>query len=567
MNDKTKTGLAVLQAALALGIVGDKLLRAWPWGVNVLLWVGALAGLFVWLARRHRARALRMEGAWLFAPILFFAAAFAWRDSATLKFLDVIALMVALALAAWHARGHTVAGGGVMDYATGLATAAFSAAFEALTLVFGDIEWKDIPRSGWTKHALAIARGVLIALPLLLVFGGLFVAADAVFSGIIKNTFNLDIEQLMLHGVFICFLTYVAAGFLRGALLGGSLSFANATQSDLVSGVKPQAAGLGLADAGNAPAAPAKAAWRPSLGVVEIGIVLGLMDLLFLWFVVVQVKYFFGGAALVQATAGLTFAEYARSGFFELVTVAALVLPILLASHWLMRREKDWHGYFFNALAALQIVLLFVIMYSAVSRMRLYQSEYGQTELRLYTTVFMGWLALVFVWFALTVLRGQRQQFACGALALAFTVLAGLHFFNPDAHIVRANIQHAQSGHYFDAGYANGLSADAAPELLAAFPALDAEGRCLVARNLRERWTYGESWLSWNASRSAARGLVNAQAAQFDALNCPKPQPVTHTEEPARPADATSAPAQVRDEPAPPRTETVQPQPKKKPQR
>ena len=43
---------------------------------------------------------------------------------------------------------------------------------------------------------LAILRGLLIAIPLLLVFGGLFMAADAVFSGIVTNLFAIDIKQL-----------------------------------------------------------------------------------------------------------------------------------------------------------------------------------------------------------------------------------------------------------------------------------------------------------------------------------------------------------------------------------
>jgi hypothetical protein len=55
--------------------------------------------------------------------------------------------------------------------------------------------------------------------------------------------------------------------------------------------------------------------------------VLGLLDLLFLTFVVIQVRYLFGGAGRVAATAGLTHTEYARRGFFELVTVTALALP------------------------------------------------------------------------------------------------------------------------------------------------------------------------------------------------------------------------------------------------
>ena len=61
------------------------------------------------------------------------------------------------------------------------------------------------------------------------------------------------------------------------------------------------------------------------LGIVELGIVLGLLDVLFLAFVLVQFRYLFGGAELVQVSATLTYAEYARRGFFELVAVAALL--------------------------------------------------------------------------------------------------------------------------------------------------------------------------------------------------------------------------------------------------
>ena len=82
MTVSTRLGLALLPAALALGILGDWLLRCTPWGVSVLLWVLAgLVGLFV-LARRLGIAALG-EGMWLAAPALVLAAGLAWRDSAT----------------------------------------------------------------------------------------------------------------------------------------------------------------------------------------------------------------------------------------------------------------------------------------------------------------------------------------------------------------------------------------------------------------------------------------------------------------------------------------------------
>ncbi len=54
MNEKTKTGLEILEAALLLGILGDALLRVTPWGLNVFLWIGALVAAMIMLTLRRR---------------------------------------------------------------------------------------------------------------------------------------------------------------------------------------------------------------------------------------------------------------------------------------------------------------------------------------------------------------------------------------------------------------------------------------------------------------------------------------------------------------------------------
>ena len=114
--------------------------------------------------------------------------------------------------------------------------------------------------------------------------------------------------------------------------------------------------------------------------------------------------------------------------------------------------------------------------------MRLYQAEYGLSEQRLYPTAFMGWLAVVFVWFCLTVLRGHRERFAFGAMVAGFLLVATLHVINPDALIARTNLARARAGHIFDARYAARLSADAVPELVAGLPDLNPQDRCTLAR-------------------------------------------------------------------------------------
>ena len=77
MDGKTRLGLGVLGAAHVLGLLGDWLLRATPWGVNLFLWVAALAGaaaLVVWCG------CLRVAGEerWLVPVALLFAACVYW---------------------------------------------------------------------------------------------------------------------------------------------------------------------------------------------------------------------------------------------------------------------------------------------------------------------------------------------------------------------------------------------------------------------------------------------------------------------------------------------------------
>lgn len=524
MNDGTKRGLDCIEAALLLGVTGDALLRATPWGINVLLWTGVFLLAFIALVMRWHVSLIKAEGRWLVFPLIFFAAAFAWRDSLVLKSLDFLALLLVLALLGWRARQRTIRLAGLMEYVLAVLVSAGNALFAFFPLALIDVRWKELQGAGWSRHVWAVVRGLLVALPLLFVFGLLFMAADAVFEGLVNKVFRVDFEQLFSHLFLILFLTWTVGGFLRGAFIGKE-GFSFNHVSPVTPG--PNASTTATIKDGKAAGAENKGrqvAGRLRTGIVEIGVVLGLLNLLFFSFVLVQIKYFFGGAGLVQATTGLTYSEYARRGFFELVTVAALVLPLLLAAHWLLRKDNPLHERIFRALAGLQIVLLFVIMASAVGRMRLYQSEYGQTELRVYTTAFMGWLALVFVWFTVTVLRGARERFACGALATAFLMIGLLHLLNPDAMIVRANVSLAQTGRGFDADYASSLSADAVPTLLDALPAASHYNQCVITRSLLRRHDeLGSSdWRSWNLSRAAARKGIERHLLGLREAACPQ---------------------------------------------
>jgi len=231
---------------------------------------------------------------------------------------------------------------------------------------------------------------------------------------------------------------------------------------------------------------------------------------------------------MIVTADGLSYAEYARRGFFELVTVTALALPILLLAHWLLRGEERAHRRFFGGLAAAMVWLLFVVVASALYRMHLYTAEFGLTELRFYTTAFMLWLSALLLAFLPTVLSGRRDRFALVALTTGLAAIVVLNATNPDALIARTNLARLQDGKRFDAEYLTHLSADAAPVLVKALPEIgyrhlnpSYEGTTpsgekkvfkgpTLENQLLSQWGYEGDWRSWNISRQRADQISNA---------------------------------------------------------
>lgn len=485
----------VLGAGLVVGIAGNFLLRApGPPGLNFFLLTAAVAIAAV-VVRRPGAGVLSREAAVSLCVGVLFAAVFVWRDAPALKLMAFAGAVLWFSLPAFRAGAAWLRDSQITGYvAAGVAAVAHTVFGAALVLTA--VDWESSRRSsqgraGW-RHAAAVARGTVIAVPLIILFGGLFISADAVFAGLVAETVQIDLETLASHVMLTGFLAWIAAGYLHATLKG-------------------------------TPMLPAAGSGRPRLGVTEIGTALGLLGLLFAVFVIVQLRYLFGGSALIHVTPDLTYAEYARRGFFELVTVVALMVPILLAADWALRRERPRDQVVFSTLAGVQIVLVLAVLASALQRMRLYQETYGLTEPRFYATAMLLLLGVLLVWFTATVLRGRRKAFAFGTLVAVTATGFVLQAANPQAMIVRTNIARGTAqadGQPLDVRYVTSLSADAVPALIDALPALPAEARCEVAQHLLEQWTPGARvpLRTWNWSDTRARAEVRENAARLRSM-------------------------------------------------
>jgi hypothetical protein len=501
-------GTSLLWQALLLGISGDALLRLGIQGPALAAWIVILALAVLSLTWQAGRRMPREAVVWMGTALLF-ASFTAWRDAEALRALDVLAMLGALGLAAialrdeelalWAPRLRDTLWAGVAiigSTARGIVPLALRELF---------VSDRGSERTGMLRRALRVA---VIMGSLLLVFGSLLRSADPIFASLVSLP-ALDFGEVASHVALAGFFAWVAGGWAYGALVASP--------------------------AGHR--APDRLPF--SLGMLDVTTALGTLTALFATFVATQLSWFFGGERFLRETTGLTAAAYAREGFFQMVLVVVLVVPLLLLTRAVLKPGAELARR--HTMLSLPILgLLGAIIVSAALRMRLYVHFYGLTVDRFNTLVFMGWLGFVLVLFAVTVLRERGRSFTAGSIVSGLLTLAGLHLVVPDVMVARVNTERAAHAppprdEALDLRHLTRLSGETAALAVSATLTnpLPAEGnparaaaldeRCEATENLLRRWGPGSrtalereqigAWRSWNAGEARALAVVGDNAA------------------------------------------------------
>ena len=416
-------------------------------GIGVPL-VAAIVALAVALSARRSARLLVFGGL-----ALALACIPAWLDAPWIVAIDLVAACLLAAVA-------------VAGVSLGAAAAPVRALVDVPPLLpSGGAQW------------IPAARGVLIGSFLVVPFGVLFWSADAAF-----------------------------------AELGGSLplpSLASAPGRVVVFvGVLIGAVGLALAELRPDPRTKRRDVSR--LTRWEWTFPLVLLDLLFVAFVVVQATVLFGGHAHVLETAGLTYSEYARQGFWQLIAAAALTLAVVWTALRVTVVRTRTERLLLNGLVGCLCVLTLVVVASAIRRLHLYEDAFGLTRARLAAETFSLSVGALFVLVLVAGLApAVRARFAPIAVAGAAFGLLAFSLSNPDGRVAARNVARWHHTGRLDVAYAQGLSADAVP-VLAQLPE---PLRATVLAPYRRRLSAGEPWSSANRSRRNASAILAVETA------------------------------------------------------
>ncbi|HET7030660.1 MAG TPA: DUF4173 domain-containing protein [Candidatus Limnocylindrales bacterium] len=362
-----------------------------------------------------------------------------------------------------------------------------------------------------------VLRGVLIAVPILVVFTSLFAAADAAFSRIVGTLFawELDLGELPIRAAVAFLIAWAVAGLLAVAT-GAAIDDDGAGMIPR-SEASPGPQSLGAAAAGVPAVDRGLTALR--LGAIEAATILVAVDALFAVFVVIQIAYLFGGLDTLAAT-GLPYAQYARSGFFELVRVAFLAGMLLAAIHAVAARRTS----LLVGAGVVLAVLTAVVLASALLRLRIYQDAYGWTELRFYVLASIVWLAIGIGLTIVLLLRDRMRWLVHGLAMAAVIVLLGINVVGPSRVIAEQNVARvldpslvpADGRSGLDVPYAAELGDDAIPALIRALPAVHGTDQVRLVSFLRARRSDLDEpatktgWPSWNLGREAAREALEA---------------------------------------------------------
>ncbi|MBI2426718.1 MAG: DUF4173 domain-containing protein [Candidatus Kerfeldbacteria bacterium] len=418
---------ALLGVSVLFGILFDYFFYGKPLGIAFPLYVALGLIAFLVLAALFERR-LRAWTAALLLAIAFFAVMVSVRASLQLTALNLGLTLYLAILTVREFIGHRLSDHTVTDY--------IWTVFDPLgylhhsrTTVTTALEAAGVGKD--SRITGQIVRGLGLAIPAIVIFVLLFVGADQIFRNYVENIFDIDILPRSME-VFVVTIVLIS--------VFGKMFLSRASEKT------------------------EKPARTARLGMIEASILLWSVNIVFFLFLLVQFVYFFGGEQNISYE-GLTYSEYARKGFFELLAVAVIAFLLLWKIEQEVVKRDQKHTVAFQAASTVMIVQVLFVMVSAFRRLMLYEEAYGFTLLRFYSHAFTVWLGVVFLILLIKVLVDHRENtFALRVFLSGIVFVAALNILNPDAFITQKNIDHWPTAKRpLDVEYITRLSDDMMP--------------------------------------------------------------------------------------------------------
>lgn len=427
-DSTSRTAVAVVLASTLFALIAQEFLFDSHPGMGLALVV--FTGIaFSFILQRLQVLALRPVSRGLMLATGLFALGLALNDSRGLPIVN--SLMIAVTLG-FIVAIETVDGKPKLIHSAIVAPlAALVFPIVSLAVPFC-IKLQAIKPRRNSKAMSGAMLGLVAAVPVLLVLGTLLADADPVFRRFFSFSWQIDGDAMAERAVIFGLVGSFAAGLwaLTSSTLRKKMHTVMIAPNQTATNAPPKY---------DTPVSQLKP-MDPMQAMTAFTTFFALIGGLFLIFVLVQARYLFGGNDMVLKTEGLTFAQYARQGFFEIVTVTGITIPLLLLAQSLLQKVEDRHRTLFKVVAWGMSALLLCLLASATVRMSLYVNAYGLSPLRFYVSSAMVWLAIVVGMYAWMGVRWQLPKFGMTCVYSFLGIGVLLNVVRPDATIVSVNL-------------------------------------------------------------------------------------------------------------------------------
>lgn len=324
-----------------------------------------------------------------------------------------------------------------------------------------------------------VIMGLIFSLPILIVVVTLLSSADQVFGLIISTVLSrISIGEVIKHSLVISLITILAFSFIWGLRQNNSDH--------------------------NFPSEE-----RKKLDGITVLSGLSVIVAVYLLFSVIQFSYLFGSFS-EQLPFGLTYAGYARRGFFELVAVALINIGLVAGTLNFTAIIGTRQGVALKGLNSILILSTFIMLFSAHYRMSLYEESYGYTYLRIFTHSFM---IMVFAILVVTLYKIWDERINLGKwyVVIGLTAYVLINYVNVDVIIAQKNMARYYRTGVIDVNYMAGLSYDSLPYLVALTKVPDQKIVIAAQKHIaikRAQLSVFRAWQGYNISEEDARRLV-----------------------------------------------------------
>jgi hypothetical protein len=371
-----------------------------------------------------------------------------------------------------------------------------------------------------SRQLWKVLVGIAISLPILLIVSSLLASADTMFDRLLslipEMAGNFKLGESVFRAIWIIGVATAIFAYIWGLLIPLERKVYKREEWMRPPQSQPISQLEGVSD--SAPAIDATIRSGPPLGAAPKKIrmdatitttILLLLNAVYVLFAIVQFSYFFGGG-IATLPVEMTYADYARRGFAELVVVTVINFTVLMATLHGTDRTSRSMDRFLRMLLAVLIGCTGVMLCSAFMRMAMYEAAYGFSETRLLVDVFILFLSVLFV-IALVKLWDDRLKLMKPYAIIALTAYVIVNYMQVDSIVASNNVERYELTGNIDTSYLGTLSFEAVPyliELKRNHPQLDGADEALQMMKRRLPLPGSTSWVSFNlAEWRAAEAL------------------------------------------------------------